>query len=233
VKSLQGERLDAVRIMPHGLDGDRQFAIFDLETGLGLTARRVPELLFAAAALDDDEGVRIVLPDGQVADGNEGLCSWLGRRVELRRMDNVAGPRYEDVVDFENEDSSAWGEFEGASGPFHDSARARVSLVTTGTLGGWDRRRFRANIVLHGEREDELVGHTVTVGDATLDVVEPIGRCVMVTRRQPGGIDRDLSVLRTIARERNSFLAVGATVSRTGLVAVGASLTVSGPILYA
>jgi uncharacterized protein YcbX len=42
VKSLQGERLDAAMVTGDGLDGDRRYAIFDLDTGLGLTERRVP-----------------------------------------------------------------------------------------------------------------------------------------------------------------------------------------------
>jgi len=54
VKSLQGERIDSVAINRNGLEGDRQFAIYDLATGFGLTGRRVPELLFASARLRDD-----------------------------------------------------------------------------------------------------------------------------------------------------------------------------------
>ena len=49
VKSLLGERLESVRVTENGFEGDRRFAIYDLETGFGLTARRVPELLFASA----------------------------------------------------------------------------------------------------------------------------------------------------------------------------------------
>jgi hypothetical protein len=46
----------------------------------------------------------------------------------------------------------------------------------------------------------------------------------MVTREQPGGIERDLGVLRTVARERDACLAVGATVARPGRVTVGDAL---------
>ncbi len=57
-----------------------------------------------------------------------------------------------------------------------------------------------------------------------LDVGKRIGRCVMTTRPQPGGIERDLTVLRTIARERDARLAVGALVMRPGRVSVGDAL---------
>jgi MOSC domain-containing protein len=83
VKSLQGERLDAAMVTGKGLDGDRRYAIFDLDTGLGLTARRVPELLFASASLTADGGVRIALPDGSLADGDDALSAWLERRDRM------------------------------------------------------------------------------------------------------------------------------------------------------
>ncbi len=224
VKSLQGERLDAAMVTGDGLDGDRRYAIFDLDTGLGLTARRVPELLFASASLTADGRVRITLPDGSLADGDDALSAWLERRVALRSAEQNAGRRYEDVVDFEREQSSGWRTFEGAPGAFHDSSRARVSLVSTGTISGWDRRRFRANVLLAGEGEDRLLGSRIGIGEATLEIGSEIRRCVMVTRPQPGGIDRDLGVLRTIARERAARLAVGALVSHPGIVRVGDEL---------
>ena len=166
----------------------------------------------------------IILPDGTVADGNEMLSDWLGRRVALRRAEENVSRRYEDVIDFEREQASAWKTFDGAPGPFHDSPRARVSLVSTDTIGAWDPRRFRANILLDGNREDTLVGSSIALGDALLHIEGRIQRCVMVTRPQPGGIDRDLDVLRTIARDREARLAVGALVSRPGIVRVGDQL---------
>lgn len=43
----------------------------------------------------------------------------------------------------------------------------------------------------------------------------------MTTRAQPGGIDRDLQALRTIARGRDARLAVGGVVAQPGVVSVG------------
>jgi uncharacterized protein YcbX len=226
VKSLQGERLDSVVVGTDGLHGDRRFAIYDVETGLGLTARRVPELLFASARFRDEGGVDIRLPDGSRAGDDEALSAWLGRPVALRSADADVSRRYENpVVDFEHEREHDWAAFHGAPGPFHDSARTRVSLVSTATLGDWDRRRFRSNVVLEGAGEDSLVGSQVTLGAAVIEVRKQISRCVMVTRPQPGGVARDLQVLRTIALERNSQLAVGAVVTRPGRVTVGDAVT--------
>ncbi len=51
VKSLQGEQLDDATVGDGGIEGDRGYAIFDLDTGFGLTARRVPELLVRDGAV--------------------------------------------------------------------------------------------------------------------------------------------------------------------------------------
>jgi hypothetical protein len=227
VKSLQGERLEVGEVTATGIAGDRSFAIFDAESGFGLTARRVPELLFASASLAGDGGVEILLPDGSVARDDDTLSAWLGRRVTLRSAASVGdgARRYENPLDFEHEATSGWMLFTGASTSFHDSAHAQVSLVSTGTIGGWDRRRFRVNVIVDGDGEDSLVGSRVAVGDAVLDVVKRISRCVMTTRAQPGGIERDLDVLRTINRERDGSLAVGALVAQPGTVRVGDNLT--------
>jgi uncharacterized protein YcbX len=220
VKSLQGEQLDGATVADGGIVGDRAYAIFDVDTGLGLTARRVPELLFASARLvADDRTPEITLPDGTIACGDAALSHWLGRRVALRATHEVVERHYENPLDAEHE--SGWIVFDGAPGPFHDSARTRVSLVSTGTLGEWDRRRFRANVVLDGEGEDDLVGARIEIGDAALDVVKRIGRCVIVTRPQPGDIERDLDVLRRVNRDRDGCLAIGALVARGGTIGVG------------
>lgn len=224
VKSLQGERVESVSVTPQGLAGDRQYAIFDATTGYGLTARRSPELLFASARLKDD-GVKITLPDGSVAADDGALSAWLGRPVALRSTEEQVTRRYENPDDFENESASSWEVFDGSRGAFHDAGEATVSLLSTTTMGAWEPRRFRANLLLDGAGEDALVGSQVTVGDAVLDVGMRIVRCVMTTRPQPGGIERDLDVLRSIHRERGGCLAVGAVVARPGRVGVGSELT--------
>jgi uncharacterized protein YcbX len=224
VKSLQGERLGSATLDPDGVHGDRRYAIYDLETGFGLTARRQPQLLFAHARLTDGGSVEITLPDGSVAADDDALSAWLGKPVALRSAVAERDRRFESPVDFEDEPRSAWRHYEGPGGPFHDSPEVRVSLVSTGSLGEWDRRRFRSNVLLDGSGEDELVGSSVRLGEAVLDVTMRLARCVLTTRAQPGGVERDLDVLRTIAREREACLAVGAVVARSGTVSVGDEL---------
>jgi len=151
------------------------------------------------------------------------ISAWLGRRVELRAATEQGGvaPTYEAPVDEDAFDPTQWQQWEGAPGPFHDSPRIRLSLVSTGTLGTWDRRRFRANVVLDGEGEEQLRGHEAYLGSVRLRFGVPIARCVMTTRPQAGGIARDTSVLKTIHRERNGLLAVRAAVLEAGAVHTG------------
>ena len=221
VKSLQGEQLQAATVGAQGIEGDRRYAIFDAETGFGLTARRVPELLYGSARYVDGRA-EIVLPDGTVAQDDVALSDWLGRRVILRSTDEAVPRRYESPDDFEND--ADWDPFEGATGSFRDSEQTVLSLVSEGTLRGWDRRRFRPNILLSGSGEDDLVGSRASLGGVVADIVKQVGRCVMVTRPQPGGIDKELDVLRTIHRERGGKLAIGAGVTVGGSVSVGAEL---------
>jgi uncharacterized protein YcbX len=222
VKSLQGEQLATAELGSGGIAGDRQWALFDVATGFGLTARREPDLLFAAARLRPDGGVAIVLPDGTVAADDATLSAWLGRPVALRSAAEVTERRrYESPDDNLAEAPTRWHDWEGAAGgAFHDNADGRLSLVSTGTLGSWDRRRFRSNVVLDGAGEDALVG-AVRLGSAVLAVGTPIPRCVMVTRPQPGGIGRDTGVLKAIHRERGGNLALGAQVLEPGTVRTG------------
>ena len=90
VKSLQGEPVAHIEVGSEGLEGDRRFAIFDRETGMGVTGRRSPSLLFASARLLPDGNAEITLPDGRISEGDEDLSAWLERPVTLRRADVLA-----------------------------------------------------------------------------------------------------------------------------------------------
>ena len=221
VKSLQGERCGSVEVGPEGFGGDRGWALFDTATGFGLTARRVPDLLFAAARATAGRP-EVVLPDGTVTDDDAVLSAWVGRSVRLLPASYDGPRRYENPADVDTE--SRWDPFSGADGAFHDNATARITLLSTGTTGSWDPRRFRANVLLDGAGEDDLLGQRVRLGEVQLDVGEPVPRCVMTTRPQPGGVGRDTGVLKTIHREHGGTLAVGAMPVGGGRIAVGDQL---------
>jgi uncharacterized protein YcbX len=224
VKSMQGEALTGADIGSVGIVGDRQWAVVDVETELALTARRQPELLFASAALDGDDVV-ITLPDGTETSDDSDLSAWLGHAVTLVRADPAIHGTFEIALDFENERTAEWFQWDGPNGSFHDSNRTQVSIIGEETLAGWDVRRFRPNVVVDGGQEDDWIGTSISIGSTTLDIVKPISRCVITTRPQPGGIDRDLDVLRTVNRDRAGNLGVSALVTATGHIAVGDKIT--------
>lgn len=216
VKSIGGEQLDSAPVATTGIVGDRSFGIRDIETGLILTARRQPELLFASATWSAGS-VQITLPDGTTTDSDADLSNWLGKPVEL--VEAGAGPgRYENPMDVEND--ADWVQWDGPEDTFHDSGRTRASLVSTSSLRAWAPERFRKNFICDGMGEDELVGAHITIGDAAFAVTKRVDRCVMVTRPQPG-LERDLSVLKTINAESQSALGIGLTVDRAGSVTIG------------
>jgi uncharacterized protein YcbX len=226
VKSMGGERLAEVAVDALGMEGDRRWGIVDAQTGRVLTARRAPALLMARARHLGPGEVAITLPDGTTPSSDDDLSDWLGRRVALVSSSaepSSASPEFE----VPNPDEEDWQSFGAAEGAWHDSARARLSLVSRATVGEWDPRRFRSNVLLRGGGEDELVGATVGLGTATLEISKAISRCVMVTRPQPG-LDADRSVLTTILRKRAGALAIGALVTNPGTLTEGSPLQRGG-----
>lgn len=227
VKSLQGDRVAATEVGSKGLVGDRSHALLDVDRGVVLTARRDPRLLFGRGVLRRD-GTAAIEVDGRPAtDDADALSAWVGKRVRLVGPSEDRATYESARNDVADTDIAAW---QGPVGSYHDSTRTQVSIVATGDLGTWDRRRFRANVVVDGDTADHLVGHRIRLGGAVLDVVKKIDRCVMTTRPQPGGIERDLSVLTTIRDTRAMCLAVGALVVESGPVAEGDEVTVLGPL---
>ena len=125
VKSLQGEPLDEAVVEDSGLAGDRRWGIVDCETGMVLTARRVPSLLLASSRLTD-AGVEVVLPDGDVltapsAHADDVLSQWIGRRVALVHAESFGagvGEFFQDATD----DNSAVVSWTMPPGRFVDNA---------------------------------------------------------------------------------------------------------------
>lgn len=217
IKSVGGERLEFADIGETGIAHDRGWGLVDDTTGNVLTARREPRLLFGSARVVDGAPV-VTIESGDELHTSDDFSEWLDRPVTLAAAAGAEGGTYEVPLDFENDDG--WVSWQGPGDAWHDSSVSRVSLVSRDTLGDWDVRRFRPNLVVDGSGEDEFVGRELTIGSCRLSVAKQIDRCVIVTRPQPG-LDRDLDVLRTINADRATFLSVGALVAQPGAIAVG------------
>lgn len=229
VKSMQGEQLASATVVGNGIVGDRSHALRDVGSGVILTARRDPVMLFGAGIVDGGGTGRVRLPDGTEVGSEDELSAWIGRPVRLVSASDHAST-YEIPVDPFDDDSEVrtW---QGPAGSYHDSTRTQISIVATGDIGRWDVRRFRPNVVIDAPSADVLVGHRIRVGTVEADVVKQIDRCVIVTRPQPDGIDRDLGVLRTIHRTRDLLLGVGALVAIPGMISTGDPVEVLGPVV--
>jgi uncharacterized protein YcbX len=173
---MLGEQLEQAPIGEHGVEGDRSFALIDVETGKVASAKRYDlwgELFHFRAALEQPGLARITFPDGTERSTDDPaisdeLSSALGRPV---RLSSTAPPdaKIEEIWD-ESKGPRMYGprigEHDGdpvidvmasfaLPGDFFDFSA--IHLLTTNTLeeltrlepdSRFDVRRFRPNILV-------------------------------------------------------------------------------------
>jgi len=258
VKSMRGEQVAAARVAPDvGVDGDRAYALIDVETGTVASAkhpRKWERLLACRAILRDDRGVEIELPDGMRLDSTDPavdprLSALVGRDVRL----SDTPPRQAKYEEYDAARTTAKSRplaVGAGAGTFFDFAP--IHLVTTGTFARLqellpastiDRARFRPNLIIdtgevRGFVENDWNGWLVTIGDEVmLAVVFTCPRCVMTTLAQPG-VPADPEILRAAATHNTQWFpllakklpTVGmyATVVRGGTMRAGDAVRVGG-----
>ena len=194
VKSMGGEQLEVTVLTPDGIPGDR--VVHARDDRQVLTARSHPALLGFRACL---------APDGEpLVDGEPWNSETIAARVREAvgaetRLARFDGPERFDVLP--------------------------LLVATDGAIAalGMDRRRFRPNILVRGvtaDAERSWPGKRLRIGKAIIDVVSLRQRCVMTTY-DPDTQVQDVSVLRTIVRERGGRLALDCSVIEPGPVALG------------
>jgi len=240
VKSMQGQKVGEVDFDLLGVVGDRAYGVLNRESGTILSAKREGRLLEAVA--EYRSGVLVVtLPSGEEfrqgtrLDGE--LSSWLGYPVALVIAATFGVATFESPEDFERDDSPvvSW---EGTRGRFVDESP--LHLLTSSELERlsrerpelkWDVRRFRPNIVVDdGEGSlDTPPQCSIRLGEVVIEITKPCSRCVMTTRPQPGGLDRELDVLRHVSRHQDGNVGTRATVVRPGVVREGDEVRMREP----
>jgi len=101
------------------------------------------------------------------------------------------------------------------------------------TAADWDIRRFRPNFYietvagLSGLAENAWVGKRLRIGAVELDVTAPTPRCGMTVRPQ-GELAYDKSILRSIVKEADQCLGVGAHCRTPGTVRAGDAVELVG-----
>jgi uncharacterized protein YcbX len=232
VKSMQGQMVGELDFDSFGVTGDRAYGVLNRESGTILSAKREGRLLQAAA--EYRSGVLVVtMPSGeQFHQGSRldaELSSWLGYSVALVIAATFGVPTFECPEDFERDDSAvvSW---EGTNGRFIDESPLHfLTSSDLEQLAGerpdleWDVRRFRPNIVINDENGglDTSPQRRIKLGDVEIEVINPCTRCVMTTRPQPGGLERQLDVLRHVSRHHDSNVGTRARVVRPGVVREG------------
>ena len=215
VKSMVGEDLDSVDVSLRGLEGDRLWAVRDIDGKLGSGKstrrfRRMPGLLELAASYDDELMPTVRFPDGRRhrpddPDIHRALSMHVGRPVTLDRED--------DISHFDE-------------GPLHLVTSSSISRLSELHGAAIDPRRMRANLVVdtgEGPRLDEAdwVGRELTIGrDVTVRVRDVMVRCVMVGLPQIG-LEADPDLLDTITRVNDLACGLVVDVQTPGAIRLG------------
>jgi uncharacterized protein YcbX len=233
VKSMWGESCDRLSLEEHGVAGDRAFGVLDLGSQTVISAKREGRLLGATSSLAS--GVLVVkLPDGrEFGRGealDEALSRWLERPVKLIDAASFGAATYESQEDDERDDSGSV-QWKGPVGSFVDESP--LHLLTTADLGlltserpdlQWDVHRFRPNVLIDVESESlgaMETGSRLQLGDVEVEIQKGCTRCVMTTRPQQGSLERELDVLRHVAKAHDSVVGVRARAVCTGVIRVG------------
>lgn len=224
VKSTRGERLHTSWITPHGLVGDRGWAVLDGDGNI-VSAKhpdRGGRLLLVGSRYADATGdTTLQVPRGaEVAAGSgaadEAITAWLGRPVRLSREPQPGAtlrrwwPAQPDLVPEWNTTAIAGTEaVTSMAGPklrgsFVDYGA--VHVVFTDDLRDLERaagcrvdpQRFRANIVIEGGREFRDA-RRIRIGGLTFDMELPTPRCA-VPGLSPQDAQLDSALLRVLAR---------------------------------
>ena len=203
VKSMAGELLEAADVTESGVAGDRILQARN-NRGQVITSRTKPLLLRHHATLAAENQV---LVDGRPWDAEE-----VARDVEAAAGAETRLVRYEAKDRFDI---------------------LPLLIATDGMLAavGYDRRRFRPNLVIGGVpglAERQWEGARLRIGPAVIAMEDLRTRCIMTTFDPDSG-DQDLGVLQRVRREFNGRLGLNSYVVTPGRISVGDSVELIQP----
>ena len=216
VKAMAGEGLTEAELGWFGIEGDRRYAFVqsdDTSDFPWLTIREVPAMTLYVPV--GGEPPRVRTPDGrELALRSDELAAELsaahrGRPVHLHH------------------------DHRGNPDAFPVSVTSVQTAARLGAMAGRELEplRFRPSIVIDAPGggdfpEDALVGRSVELGAARVRIDQRDERC-MVVNFDPRTAQRDPSVLRAIAQQRDACLGVYGTCERPGVVRVGDPVVVA------
>jgi uncharacterized protein len=219
VKSMAGQRVDALRVDGRGAGGDRTHAVLHEHKGSRkpLTAREAPRLLAWRAAYDVDGALdperppltTVTAPDGRRYRWDDpglpdALATDLGRPVWLQR--DVAG-----IQDLPN--------------TLLITSHATLDALGSELGGAIDLRRFRTNVHLDlevpGWAELGWEGRELAfAGGVRLRLLHPCERCAIPTR-DPDTQVKWPELLKHLTAAHDMYFGINARVLAGGRVAAG------------
>jgi len=221
VKSFRGEHVQQSKIMEYGLYGDRSHAyVDDTSQGDFLTITQFQEMVRYEArfvgeeSMDEYPKVEVITPEGKVYDWED---QELIKEMENKSKRNISTKEYTP-----------------SHVPIGPIAVEHVLLTTDASLNKlqelWgkdevDMKRFRPNLVISLKEkkpfiEEEWIGRRIKIGtEVELEFVGHCVRCMIITVN-PDNAERDLSLHRTLIKERNNNFGVYASVIKTGNIHV-------------
>lgn len=234
VKSLQGETVASVDLTRLGVDGDRRWALRDVESDTILSAKRadVGETLLAWSAVTDGDDIRVDL-GGETfsvaadADAIGTRCSdLLDREIRLAPATDadetygsdwpaIDGLALSDIsIDLPVAMSTEKGTFVDLAGLHFLTSSSLRHLQRLAPDSRIEVDRFRPSFVIDLDTDvDDFVENDwqdcrARLGEAELQLTGASPRCAMTTRPQ-NGLPADLDVLKTLARENRLDLEFG------------------------
>lgn len=198
VKSLAGERLSTVTLLPDGIVGDRLVLVAGPE---GVRTSRKQYRLLGLRGAVDDRGRALI--EGHAWDSEEAL----------RLIQDAAG-------------DDAWLEESHETNRF-DVLPLLVATDGAVAAFGRDVRRLRPNLLIGGVDglgEREWPGAALHIGGVVVRLDSLRTRCPMTTV-DPDTLERNPDVLRDIGRRFGGRLALNADVARPGTIAIGDPVT--------
>jgi uncharacterized protein YcbX len=205
VKSMRLHHPPQVRLERWGVPGNRAFYVAR-EDGSLFTASAFGPLLAVRPRFDPAEDrLALEFPDGTTVTGTVTVgravtTDFFGRPVQGRV---VEGPWAEALSEYAGRPvlvvrPERPGDVnDDAPVSLSSTASAQELARRSGRPQAGDARRFRMTVEVGGctpHEEDTWVGSTVRVGDALVEVVSPVGRCV-ITTKDPDTGQKDLETL--------------------------------------
>ena len=195
VKSMGGEPRDTCELGADGVPGDRAVYVSGAN-GRVHTSRSRPKLLLHRGSIDTSGRV---LVDGR---------AWSDASV-AEDVRAAAGP---DATLVESRGAERFDVLP-------------LLVATDGAIDalGFDRRRFRPNLLIGGVEgfaERKWEGRRLAIGDAVIFAVDLRQRCIMTTF-DPDTAEQDKRVLQTIQTKLDGSLALNCRVEKPGRVRVG------------